>query len=55
MKIKKYCLKYIIDDETIHTIEIYASDSESAKMILKYNMREQNAKLIKILACEEMN
>ena len=54
MKIKKYSLKYIIDDGLIQTIEIYASDSESAKMILKYNMREQNAKSIQILVCEEI-
>lgn len=54
MKIKKYSLKYIIDDGLIQTIEIYASDSESAKMILKYNMREQNAKSIRILVCEEI-
>jgi hypothetical protein len=57
MKIKKYSLKYIIDDgsiNSIHTIELYASDSDSAKMVLKYNMQEQNAKLIQILVCEEI-
>lgn len=54
MKIKKYSLKYIIDDGLIQTIEIYASDSESAKRILKYNMLEQNAKSIQILVCEEI-
>lgn len=60
MKIKKYSLKYIIDDDSIksigsiHTIELYASDSDSAKMVLKYNMQEQNAKKIQILACEEI-
>lgn len=54
MKIKKYSLKYIIDNGLIQTIEIYASDSESAKMILKYNMREQNAESIQILVCEEI-
>lgn len=61
MKIKKYSLKYIIDDDSIksidsiHTIELYASDSHSAKMVLKYNMQEQNAKKIQILACEEIS
>jgi hypothetical protein len=61
MKIKKYSLKYILDDDSIksidsiQTIELYASDSDSAKMVLKYNMQEQNAKQIQILACEEIS
>jgi hypothetical protein len=61
MKIKKYSLKYIIDDgsiksiDSIQTIELYASDSDSAKMVLKYNMQEQNAKQIQILTCEEIS
>jgi hypothetical protein len=60
MKIKKYGLKYIINDgsiksiDSIQTIEMYALDSDSAKMVLKYNMKEQNAKSIQILACEEI-
>lgn len=60
MKIKKYSLKYIIDDgsiksiNSIQTIELYASDSDSAKMVLKYNMQEQNIKPIQILTCEEI-
>ena len=60
MKIKKYSLKYIIDDDSIksidsiQTIEMYALDSESTKMVLKYNMQEQNAKSIQILVCEEI-
>jgi hypothetical protein len=60
MKIKKYSLKYIIDDDSIksidsiQTIEMYALDSDSAKTVLKYNMKEQNAKSIQILACEEI-
>ena len=52
--IEKFNLKYIIDYDSIQTIKIYASDSDSAKMILKYNMREQNFKLIQILSCEEI-
>lgn len=61
MKVKKYSLKYIIDDDSIksidliQTIEMYALDSDSAKMVLKYNMREQNVKQIQILACEEIS
>jgi hypothetical protein len=61
MKIKKYSLKYIIDDDSIksidsiQTIELYASDSDSAKRVLKYNLQEQIAKQIRILACEEIS
>lgn len=60
MKNKKYSLKYIVDGDTIksidsiQTIEIYAIDSDSAKMVLKYIMREQNTKSIQILSCEEI-
>ena len=55
MKIKKYSLKYIIDnDSSIQTIEMYASDIDNAKMILKHIMLEQNVKSIKILASEEI-